>query len=175
MHIIHTGWLKQYHTSIIAFDIAQFFPFLNHSFLAKCLGKASLNPNIINFFDSYHTNRTAIYIWNSFSLPSFNTNVGVGQGSALSPIISTMYMAPIIKMFKKRIKNLEEKIPSDTLSFIDDGFLFHKRRVMNCPLLFFFVATISYQKSSSIQVWSWNTPNWKYSTSRDLNTLQTIL
>jgi len=141
-HIIHAGWLKQCYTSVIAFDIAQFFLSFNHSFLAKCLGKASLNPNIINFFDSYHTNCTSTYTWNGFSLPSFNTNIGVGQGSTLSPIISAIYMAPIIKTFKKRIKNLEEKIPSDTLSFVDDGFLISQEK--------------SYELSSTFLLCSYN-------------------
>ena len=101
MHIICAGWLKQCHTSVIVFNVAQFFLSLNHSFLAKCLSKAGLNTNIINFFNSYYANCTTTYTWNGFSFPSFNTNVGIGQGSALSPIISAIYMAPIIKTFKK--------------------------------------------------------------------------
>jgi len=127
-HIIYAGWLKQCHTSVIAFDVAQFFPSLNHSFLAKYLSKAGLNANIINFFNSYHANCTTTYTWNGFSSPSFNTNISIGQGSALSPIISTMYMAPIIKTFKKRINNLKEKIPSDILSFVDDGLLISQEK-----------------------------------------------
>jgi len=37
-----------------------------------------------------------MYSWNNFSLLSFNTNIGMGQGSALLPILSTIYLAPII-------------------------------------------------------------------------------
>ena len=40
-YLIWARWLKQCHTSVIAFDIAQFFPFLNHSFLSICLKKVS--------------------------------------------------------------------------------------------------------------------------------------
>ena len=63
-----------------------------------CLKKAGLNPNIINFFNSYHADWTTTYTWNSFSFPLSNTNVGVGQESALSSIISAIYMVPIIKI-----------------------------------------------------------------------------
>jgi len=56
-------------------------------------------------------------------LPAFNTNVGVGQGLALSPILSAIYLAPVIKTFKKRIKNLKENIPTDILSFVDNSLL----------------------------------------------------
>jgi len=60
--------------------------------------------------------------------PPFNVNVGVGQGSALSPILSALYLAPIIKTFKKRIKNLNKEIPTDILSFVDDGLLISQEK-----------------------------------------------
>jgi len=122
-HLIRTGWTRECHTSVIAFNIAQFFPSLNHNFLALCLAKAGLNANILNFFRSYHSNRSTTYTWNNFTSQKFATSVGVSQGSALSPILSAIYLAPIIKTFKKRIKNLKEKIHTDILSFIDDGLL----------------------------------------------------
>jgi len=60
--------------------------------------------------------------------PPFNVNVSVGQGSALSPILSALYLAPIIKTFKKRIKNLNKEIPTDILSFVDDGLLISQEK-----------------------------------------------
>jgi len=122
-HLICTGWTKDCHTSVIAFDIAQFFPSLNHSFLSLCLAKAGLNTNILKFFRSYHSNRSTTYAWNNFTSQKFTTSVGISQGSALFPILSAIYLAPIIKTFKKRIKNLKENIPTDILSFIDNGLL----------------------------------------------------
>jgi len=49
--------------------------------------------------------------------------MGVGQGSALSPIFSAIYLLPIIKTFKERIKNLKENIPTNILFFINDSLL----------------------------------------------------
>jgi len=77
-HLIHASWLKQCHMSVIAFDIVQFFPSLNHNFLSICLKKASLNTNIRNFFRSYHSGQSTLYLWNGFTSPVFDTNVGVG-------------------------------------------------------------------------------------------------
>jgi len=122
-YLIRARWLKQCYTSVIAFDIAQFFPSLNHHFLSICLKKAGLNTNVRNFFSSYHSGRSISYLWNSFISPSFETSVGVGQGSALFSILSAIYLAPIFKTFKKRIKNLKENILTDILSFVDDGLL----------------------------------------------------
>ena len=141
-HIIRAGWLRQCHTSVIAFDIAQFFPSLNHEFLSICLKKAGLNTNVVGFFNSYHSNCFTTYTWNNFSSPTFNTNVGVGQGSALSPILSAIYLAPVIKIFKKRLKTLKENIPTDILSFVDDGLLISQEK--------------SYSLSSSFLLCSYN-------------------
>jgi len=88
-----------------------------------CLKKASLNSNIIKFFDSYYANHLTTYTWNGFLSSLFNTNIGIGQDLALSPIISAIYIALIIKKFKKRITNSKEKIPTDILFFVDDSFL----------------------------------------------------
>jgi len=52
----------------------------------------------------------------------------VGQGSALFLILSAIYLVPIIKTFKKRIKNLKENIPTDILSFVDDGLLIFQEK-----------------------------------------------
>jgi len=60
--------------------------------------------------------------------PSFNVNVSISQGSILSPILSALYLAPIIKMFKKRIKNLNKEIPTDILSFVDDRLLISQEK-----------------------------------------------
>jgi len=60
-YLIHTGWAKKCHTSVIAFDIAQFFPSLNHNFLSLCLAKAGLNANVLKFFKNYHSNRSTTY------------------------------------------------------------------------------------------------------------------
>ena len=51
--------------------------------------------------------------------PVFNINVGVGQGSALSPILSTLYLLPFIYILENCLKNL--KIPISIISFVGDG------------------------------------------------------
>ena len=93
-----------------------------------CLKKAGLNTNITGFFDSYYTGCSISYPWNQFLSPYFNVNIGVGQGSVLSLILSTIYLTLIIKTFKKRIKNLKESILTDILSFVDDSLLISQKK-----------------------------------------------
>ena len=51
----------------------------------------------------------------------FEVNVGVGQGSALSPILSALYLTPFLYILEKHLKNL--KIPISILSFMDNGLI----------------------------------------------------
>ena len=59
------------------------------------------------------------YLWNNFSSPIFNINIGVGQGSTLSPILSALYFSPFLFILEKHPKNLN--IPVSIISFVDDG------------------------------------------------------
>jgi len=118
-HIIRSGWARERSTSTLAFDISQFFPSLNYQFLIAILEKVGLDIKVTNFFVNYLIQRNTKYLWNDISSPSFEVNVGVGQGSVLSPILSSLYLSPLFYIIEKRFKNL--KIPISILSFIDNG------------------------------------------------------
>ena len=68
---------------------------------------------------NYLVQRSTKYLWNNLSSPSFEVNVGVGQGSALSPILSTLYFSPLIYIIEKWLKNLNLLI--SILSFVNNG------------------------------------------------------
>ena len=119
IHIIQIDWVKNLSISILTFNIAQFFPSLNYWLLSLIMKKAGFNNCIILFFANYLVDRKMNYFWNNFSSSSFSVNVGVGQGSALSPILSALYLLPFIYILENRLKNL--KIPTSFISFIDNG------------------------------------------------------
>jgi len=104
IHFICTGWIKNMLTSSLAFDIAQFFPSLNHHFLALILRKAGFESRVVNFFLNYLVNRKTKYFWNNFSSSLFDINVGVGQGLALSPILSALYLSLFLHILEKHSK-----------------------------------------------------------------------
>jgi len=118
-HIICSEWVKNLIMSTLAFDIAQFFPSLNHQLLSLILNKVELNHKISMFFKNYLVGRKTKYLWNEFISPPFNVNVGVGQGSALSPILSTLYLSPVFLSLENCLKIL--KIPISIIFFVDDG------------------------------------------------------
>ena len=118
-HVIRSGWVKNRTTSILAFDIAQFFPSLNHHLLTLSLKKAGFDPRVTSFFVDFLVQRKTKYWWNKFSSPLYKVNVGVGQGSALSPILSALYLSPLLYILEKHLKTLN--IPVSLISFVDDG------------------------------------------------------
>ena len=40
-----------------------------------------------------------MYKWDDFLSGLFATDIGVGQGSGLSPVLSGLYIGPVIKLF----------------------------------------------------------------------------
>jgi len=75
----------------------------------------------------------------------FNVDIGVGQGSALSSILSALYLASVLHILEKHLKNL--KILVFILSFVENGLLITQRKSLTISksLLFY-----SYNITSSL-------------------------
>ena len=94
--------------------------------LVLSLAKAGLDPKVTSFFKDFLVKRKTNYTWNEFSSPTFEVNVGVGQGSALSSILSALYLSPLLYILEKRLKTIN--IPVSLLSFVDDGLLISQNK-----------------------------------------------
>ena len=128
-HIVQSGWVKGKLTSSLAFNISQFFLLLNHKLLTLILEKAGLDPKVTSFFVNYLVKRKTSYVLNDFSSPTFEVNVRVGQESALSPILSALYLTLFLYILEKRLKN--QKIPISILSFVDDGLIIAQNKSLD--------------------------------------------
>jgi len=53
-------------------------------------------------------------------------NVGVGQGSALSPILLALYFSSFLYILEKYLKNLN--IPISIISFMDDDLIISQNK-----------------------------------------------
>jgi len=85
------------------------------------LDKANLDLRVVKFFSNYLIGRRTQYFWNNFSSLFFNIDIGVGQESALSPILSVIYLASFLYISENHLKIL--KIPISILLFVDNGLL----------------------------------------------------
>ncbi|CAA7271828.1 unnamed protein product [Cyclocybe aegerita] len=116
-HLVRAGWVKGLQTSTLAFDITQFFPSINHEMFMAVLRKQGFSPILVEFFASYLVGHSTVYCWNTFQSDPRSADVGVGQGSALSPVISGLFIAPVMKLFYIKAAPLNTTL----LSFVDDG------------------------------------------------------
>jgi len=121
IYFICSGWVIYINTSTLAFNIAQFFPSLNHQLLPHIYNKAGFNLKVSRFFQNYLVGQKTKYVWNSFYSSFFNVDVGVGQGLALFPILLALYIVSVFHIFENQLKYL--KIPIFFLSFVNNGLL----------------------------------------------------
>ena len=88
-----------------------------------------LNPKVTSFFADFLVRRKTNYMWNDFSSPIYEVNVRVGQESALSPILSTLYLSPLLYILEKCLKNLN--ISVSLISFVDDGLIISQNKLID--------------------------------------------
>jgi len=94
-----------------------------------------LDSKISSFFKDFLVKRKTNYIWNELSSLTYKVNVGVGQGSTLSPILSALYLSPLLYILEKCLKILN--IPISLISFVDDGLFISQNKsidVLNSQL-----------------------------------------
>jgi hypothetical protein len=132
-HLVQAGWAKGLQTSVVAFNIAQFFPSLNHEVLFDVFSRMGFPAVLGPFLRLYLVGRRTTYKWDSFTSDPFAVDVGVGQGSAMSPVLSALYLTLIMRRF--RTSDIGHKV--DLMSYVDDGTIIaQSRRVEdNLPLL----------------------------------------
>ena len=83
------------------------------------MDKIELDHKVLFFFKNYLIERKTKYFWNGFQSSFCNVDVGVGQRSALLPILSTLYLSLIFHILGNWLKIL--KIPISIISFVNDG------------------------------------------------------
>jgi len=124
-YLIYIEWINGLHMSILAFNIAQFFPLLNHQLLLKILDKTEFDLKITTFFSSYFINRQTQYLWNNFISPFFRADVGVGQEFVYFPILSAL---SILYIFEKKSNNPLSSFFVSILSFINNELVIFQKK-----------------------------------------------
>jgi len=105
------------------------------------------------FFSNYLIDRKTQYWWNNFTSSYFGINIGIGQGSVLSPILSTLYLFFLFYIFEKRAKNL--KIPVLFLSFINNDLCTPQEKSFektNINLFYSYKFTLSYSNNLDLSL-----------------------
>jgi hypothetical protein len=108
-------------SSAILVDVAQFFPSLDHDALLAILRHYGFPESRLRFFTDYLSGKSTTFLFNGNTTPLSLFDLGVVQGSALSPFLANIYIAPAIQATKRW---LLWTYPGVTLQFyIDDGMI----------------------------------------------------
>ena len=97
--------------------------------------KAGLDSKVTSFFKDFLVRRKTNYVWNKFSSLTYEVNVGVGQESTLSPILSALYLSPLLYILEKCLNILNILI--SFIFFVDDGLFISQNKsidVLNSQL-----------------------------------------
>ncbi|GJE94382.1 hypothetical protein PsYK624_105510 [Phanerochaete sordida] len=121
VHYVREAWAAGLSVSTLLLDVAQFFPSIQHEAMTGILRRQGFNHKLCAFMEDYLQGRTTQFVFNGATLDPSDFNVGLGQGSALSPILSGLYIAPVLHkltpLWSKHYANLHLQF------FVDDGLI----------------------------------------------------
>ena len=119
---IKQGWRKKKVTTMIGFDVAQFFPSINHELLISICERRGFSPIFIKWLRAYFLPRSSSFRFGNNSSPNFECpQVGVGQGSALSPTFSGIAATPLMYILHNYFRTFPEFRYSYFHMYVDDG------------------------------------------------------
>jgi len=104
--------------SVVLFDIQGFFDNINIEHLSHILHNLGFPPSLCDWIHSFLSDRTIRLSFNGYKSDLINLTHGTPQGSPLSPILSTIYTSPLLKLinanWRRRGLNM----------YVDDGAIF---------------------------------------------------
>lgn len=110
-------------TSCLSFDIQQCFPSVNHDFLTQALTRFGFHAKYISFLAHYLSGRETSFLWNGRRMDPCNASVGVGQGSALSPVLTNLAVAVPLHIFATQMTQPSPDAFTSLVAYVDDGCL----------------------------------------------------
>ena len=95
VHYVQEAWARDLVPSMLLLDVSQFYPWINHEVMVAMLRKEGFAEDLVLFFADYLKGRFTRYLFNGKLTAPATTPVGMGQGSAFSPVGSGLYIAPL--------------------------------------------------------------------------------
>lgn len=97
IHDIHTSHARKSGTSAVLMDISGYYNNIDHNTLVLICRKSGFPSFVCDWLRSFLSDRNAAFRINGNFMPFFDLgNRGVPQGSPLSPVMSSLYTAPLI-------------------------------------------------------------------------------
>ena len=135
---VYRGWALKGHiekSSVLGFDIEGAYNAVSHSKLLEVLKEMDIPNWIVKFVESFLSNRsTTLELPGHKVEPPFYVDIGLPQGSPLSPILFLFFTAPL---FKNLLDESEIGTKVQLIGYVDDLYLLvtSENEETNCRLL----------------------------------------
>ena len=112
---IYDGWNRRKIASLFLLDVTGAFDKVSHERLLHDLKRVGMDENIVNWIASFLEDRTTVLKTPEYTTDEIYIDVGIPQGSSLSPILYLFYNATILTKAAER-----ENLGVTATGFIDD-------------------------------------------------------
>ena len=120
VHDVESAWKHGQVASVLAIDISRFFDNVNHKRLVRVVHEMGFPLPIVRWVESFISNRKAAIRLDGVTSEPRPINVGIPQGSPVSPVLSVIYASEIITTLKEANILTTSGIPLSPRSYIDD-------------------------------------------------------
>ena len=114
-HDIESAWNHQRVATFLCIDVKGFFDNVNHDRLVRVMWEKGFPIPIVKWVRSFLTERSTAISLDGSTLPFAPVNIGIPQGSPVSPVLSIIYASEVIE---KLISH--PSIPVAPKAYIDD-------------------------------------------------------
>ncbi len=112
---IYQAWNSDKVATLLLLDVSGAYDKVSHPRLLHNLRKRSIDTNIVNWIDSFLSNRTTVLKTSEHATPRTPIATGIPQGSPLSPILYLFYNSDLIEDC-----NARDDLNTVATGFVDD-------------------------------------------------------
>jgi hypothetical protein len=107
-------WEKKKIAAALMMDVKGAFPTVNCTCLLHKMHQAKIDENLVQWMDSFMSNHRVEITMNGEPGLAIETNIGLPQGSPVSPVLFLIYIADLVALIEKEVDR------TVGLSFVDD-------------------------------------------------------
>lgn len=114
-HDIESAWNHGLKSTMLTFDISGAFTWVNHRRLLHVLRQKGLPLELVRWVASFLADRKTSILLDGRRDAMSDVVAGIAQGSPISPILWLFFVAPLLELFRDRVR---------IVGFVDDGALY---------------------------------------------------